>query len=176
MEGIMLVPCVERRVSGLRWLAISALVATSVACYRYVPTTVEAVQAGDHVRAVLSPEAQRDLQDRVGIDLSILEGKLLEDNGDHVVVSVPTVKLESAFGAQSLHQNVDVRRREIARVDVRQLDKFRTFGLIGIGAGAIAFATVKAFGDGGPGSPDGPSTDPPEHIHGVVFSVPVIRW
>lgn len=171
----MLVPLVERRLSALRWFTIGTLLAASLGCYRYVPTTMEAVQAGDHIRAVLSPEAQRDVRDRVGMDVSILEGKLLDD-GDQVVVSVPTVKLESAFGAQSLHQNIDVPRREIARVDVRRLDKFRTYGLIGIGAGVITFATVKAFAGGEPGSPNGPSTDPPEHIHGVLFSVPVIRW
>lgn len=172
----MLVPLIERRFSALRWFTIGALLAAPLGCYRYVPTTMEAVQAGDHVRAVLSPEAQRDLQDRVGMDLSILDGKLLEDNGDQVVVSVPTVKLESAFGAQSLHQNIDVSRGQIARVDVRQLDKFRTYGLIGIGAGVIAVATVKAFAGGEPGSPNGPGTDPPEHIHGVVLKLPVIRW
>jgi len=170
-----MLPLVERRLLVLRWFTIGTLLAAALGCYRYVPTTLDAVQAGDHVRAVLSPEAQRDLQDRVGIDVSILEGKLLDD-GDRVVVSMPTVKLASAFGAQSLHQNIDVQRGQIARVDVRQLDKFRTFGLIGIGAGVITFATVKAFAGGEPGSPNGQNGDPPEHIHGVLFSVPVIRW
>jgi hypothetical protein len=172
----MLAPFVDRQMSALRWLTICALLATSVACYRYVPTTMEAVQAGDHVRAVLSAEAQQDLQDRAGLDLQILEGKLLED-GDQVVVSVPTVKLESSFGAQSLHENIDVPRRDIVRVDVRQLDRVRTYGLIGLGAGVVALVTVQAFGgDGGPGSPNGGGGEPPEHIQGFVLKLPVIRW
>jgi len=171
----MLVPSVDRLVTALRWLTIGGLLATSAACYRYVPTTMEAVQAGDHIRAMLSAEAQQDLQDRVGLDLRILDGQLLED-GDQVVVSVPTVKLESSFGAQSLHQNIDVPRRDIVRVDVRQLDKVRTYGLIGLGVGVVALVSVKAFGESGPGSPDGGGGVPPEHIQGVVLKLPVIRW
>jgi hypothetical protein len=176
MEGIMLASFVRRQMSTFRWLILSILLVTSLGCYRYVPSTIEAVQTGAHVRAVLSTDAQEDLQSRAGIDLSTLEGKVVEENGDQVVLSVPTVKLASPYGAQSLHQMIDVPRRGIVRVDVRKLDKLRTYGLIGIGAGVAAFITAQAFGEGDPASPDGTNGDPPEHIQGILFWVPVIRW
>lgn len=172
----MLTPLFGRGMSALRCLMLGLPLATSLGCYRYVPSRVEALQAGDHVRAVLSTEAQEELQDRAGMDLSILEGKLLEDNGDQVVLSVPAVRLASSYGAQSLHQRIDVPRSGIVRADVRELDKLRTYGLIGVAAGAAAFIAVQAFGEGEPHSPNPPNGDPPEHRYRFLFWVPVIRF
>jgi hypothetical protein len=174
METIMLTPSGIRMPA--RWLVLSACLVTSAGCYRYVPTTIDAVTPGDKVRAVLSTEARDNLRSTLGMDVAELEGRLLENNGDAVLLSVPSVRLDNPYGARTLHQNIDVPRQGIVRVDVREVDKFRTYGLIGIGVGAAVFITTRMFTEGEPGSPNGNGGEPPEHITGVLFRVPIIRW
>ena len=108
----MLAPYIERRVSRLRQLVLGVSVATSLGCYKYVPTTMEAVPAGDHVRAVLSTEAQEDVRLRVGMHFTLLEGKLLEKDENQVLLSVPTVRAAGEYGSQSLYQRIDLPRQK----------------------------------------------------------------
>jgi hypothetical protein len=119
---------------------------------------------------VLSAEAQADLRGRVGLDVQLLEGKLLESNGEQVLVSVRSVAAFTALGGtQPLYQRVDVPRQGVVRVEVRQLDQFRTYGLIGVAAGAAVLIAAQAFGEGEPGSSPPPNGDPPERIQGVLL-------
>jgi len=173
---ITLAPLRRRRVSTTGWLVLGACVASSLGCYKYVPTTIESVPVGAHVKAAISAEAQDDLRSRVGLDLPVLEGEVIEENGDKVLLSVKSAKVESEFGARSLYQRVDVSRGSIVRVDVRQLDKPRTYGLIGAAAGVAALIVTQAFGESDPGSPNPPGNPPADHKQGFLFWVPVLRW
>ncbi|KPJ85410.1 MAG: hypothetical protein AMS18_16335 [Gemmatimonas sp. SG8_17] len=173
----MLVAADRRNSTTLWWLVLCAAATLLPGCYRYVPTTLSAVPDGSNIRALLSTEAQADLRSRVGMDVEVLEGKLLESNGEQVMLSVRSVPASNTLERTlPLYQMIDVSRRGVVRVDVRRVDKFRTYGLIGVAAGAAAFMVAQAFSDGEPGSPPPPNGDPPERIQGVLLRLPVWRW
>ena len=172
----MLARFVERRICTLRWLVVVASLVASVGCYEYVPTNFEAVPAGDRVRALLSVNAQEDILQRTGTHYRVLEGKVLEKTDDQMLLSIPTVKVESEYGSQSLYQRIDVARDGIVRVDIREMHKFKTYGLIGLAAGAATFIVSQAFVEGEPGRPDG---DPPtgiDNLRGGLLHVILFRW
>ena len=163
--------------TALRGLALSAGATLLLGCYKYVPTTLSAVPTGANIRALLSNEAQADLRSRVGLDVELLEGKLLENNGEQVMLSVRSVAAFSVLGStQPLYQRVDVSRQGLVRVDVRQLDQVRTYGLIGLAAGATVLIAAQAFGEGEPGSSPPSNGDPPERIQGVLLRLPLWGW
>lgn len=160
----------------MRGLVPCAAATLVLGCYKYVPTTLSAVPDGANIRAVLSTDAQQDLRSRAGMNVELLEGKLLERNGEQVMISVRSVGASSTFdGNHTLYQVIDVPSQGVVRVDVRQVDRFRTYGLIGVAAGAAAFMVAQAFGGGEPGSPEPPNGEPPERIQGVLFRLP-LRW
>ena len=166
----------ERRVRGLLWLLLGVPLATSLGCYSYVPATVDAVHPGNRVKAMLSAEAQHDVLARTGTHYAVVEGKLLEKDGDRILVSVPTVKVMGEYGSQSLYQRIDVSRQGIMRIDVRQLDQFRTFGAIGLVGGVAAVLIARALVEGEPGSP--PVNPPPgsDHLRGGLLRITVFSW
>jgi len=172
----MLTRFVERRTGTLRGLVLMASLVASVGCYEYVPTNFEAVPAGDRVRALLSTEAQQEVQQRTGTHYNVLEGRVLEKTGDQMLVSVATVKVAGEYGSQSLYQRIDVDREEVVRVDVRQMDKFKTYGLAGLTAVAIAFIVQRAFAEGEPGSPVGNPPPGNDNLRGALFQVSLFSW
>ena len=165
------------RVARFRWLLLYAILATSMGCYQYVPTTMDAVPTGDHVRALLSTEGQQDVAQRMGRLYTVLEGKVLEKNADQLLLSIPTAKVASQFGSESLYQRIDVSRQGIVRLDLRRLDKFRTYGLLGVATGVAAFIVVQSLGEGEPGSPSSGPPTPADHLlPDGLLRLTLFRW
>jgi hypothetical protein len=106
----------------------------------------------------------------------MVDGKLLDQNADQVLLSVPTVRVANPFGSETLRQRLDLPRQGIASVELRQLDTFRTFGLVGAIAGATTLVVALAFDEGEPGSPDGNPPSPDEHFMKKLFRVTLFRW
>jgi hypothetical protein len=158
-----------------RWL-MAACLAASIGCYKYAPGNLDAVPAGTKVRAVLSIAAQEDVRSRVGIDARELEGQVVENNGDRLLLSVRTAQAPEQLGAQSLYQHIDLRRDQVVRVDVRKLDLLPTAGLVGVIAGAAVIAAIEGFGDGDPDRPDPGNGGPVDSRQAVVIRLPIIRW
>ncbi len=169
-------PSVGRRISRFSWGLLLVSLAASLGCYKYVPTTMDAVPVGANVRAVLSSEAREDMRTRLGVDAAMIDGKLLDQNADQVLLSVPTVRVANPFGAETLRQRIDVPRQGIANVELRQLDVFRTFGLAGAIAGATAIVTAMALDESEPGSPNDGTTPPNDHVMKRLFSLTLWRW
>ncbi len=175
LEETMLPPTSRWNSTTLPGLALCAAAALLLGCYKYVPATLSTVPTGSNIRAVLSTEAQADLRSRVGMDVDLLEGKLLESNDDEVWVSVRSVAASGMLdGTQPLYQRIDVPRQGVVRVDVRRLDRLRTYTLIGVAAGAAVFVAAQAFGEGGPG-PEPPNGGPSDRVQGVLLRLP-LRW
>jgi hypothetical protein len=172
----MLARFVERQICTLRWLVVVASLAASVGCYEYVPTAFEAVPSGDRVRALLTAQAQEDVLRRTGTHYRILEGKVLDRTDDQMLLSVPTVKVESEYGSQSLYQRIDVTRDGVVRVDVKEMDKFKTFGLVGLTAVAATFIVQRAIAEGEPGTPGGSGLPGSDNIRGGLLYLTLFRW
>jgi len=156
-------------------LLLVAAMASQLGCYTYAPATLETVPDGAHVRALITPEAERQLLATFGVQQGrTLSGDLEGRVGDQINLLVPSVPIGSGPGSRPLYQQVTVSAADVLRVDIRRVDLFRT-GVMVAGAAAAAAAVVwEAFGGGfftGTPSGDGPA----ESQRGWGISIP-ISW
>ncbi len=160
-----------------RVCAVLSSIVASLGCYTYAPATLETVQPGAKIRAVLSTEAQADLARRVGLDTRELEGELVDADATTVLIAVKVPAPPTGLAAaQELRQRIDVPRRDVLRVDERKLDGTRTGLLMGGFAAAATVGVVLALEGGGPGNSTNGPPPPPERRARWIISVPVIRW
>jgi len=123
------------------WLLLFPLLA---GCYRYTAVEPAAVQPGTSIRArVAATDAER-LEPLIGTtDARLLYGVLLESDSDAFLVQVPSV-LRPGTG-QTLSQRVSLPRTSVLEMELRRLDRTRTWGLVALGLVAGAFVTYQAF-------------------------------
>lgn len=143
-------------------------------CYTYAPATLETVPEGARVKALISTEAQLDLERRAGIEVRELEGELVERSGDRILLSVrvppPPTGLSSG---RPLHQRIDLAPRDVLRLDVRKIDGGRTALFAGAVAGFAAILVAIAVSASNPGDPPNGGTPPPESVVGWLIGIPV---
>jgi hypothetical protein len=138
----------------------------SLACYAYVPTSLDAVPAGTAVRAVLSTEAQLVLRDSLGLRQQTVQGTLAERDGDRVLLAIRAEGGDWRAGSHALYQRVALAPRDVLQVEVKRLRRGRTVGLlVGIAAAATVVA-IEAVARGNPGTPEPPGGGPPERLVG----------
>jgi hypothetical protein len=118
-----------------------------LACYSYVPATVEAVPEQASVRMVLSSAALERLRATYGITTAgpTLGGKLLGQGGDSLALYLPSVPIGTGPGTRPLYQQVGVARADVLRVDLRRVDTFRTGALGALAAGVVAVVAYQAL-------------------------------
>ena len=159
--------------SVAHWALGCSAIVLSTGCFGYVPGTLDSAPVGAHIRAVLSTEGQIILRDRVGIDDQVLQGELLENGADTVLLAVRSSTITDEFGGQRpLFQRIDVPTSHILRVDVRRTDPVRTGALVGAGAGAAALIIAQVFGDRNPGQLDPSGGGPDERISSWISRLP----
>ncbi|GBD33562.1 hypothetical protein HRbin33_02556 [bacterium HR33] len=144
-------------------------------CYRYVPATVETVPEGARVRALLSVSGEERAR-QLGVEGRVVQGTVLARDGGVVSLFVPTVPISVEFGAGPLYQQLDLAAEDVLRVDVRELDKTKTFSLLAGGAAAVTLVAVRSFTGGGPGSRPNPGNEPPESLRGWILPLATVRW
>ncbi len=158
--------------AGARLLLVVA-VALQPGCYTYIPATLETVPLGARVRALITPEAERQLLATFGVQQGrTLSGDLEGRAGDQVNLLVPSVPIGSGPGNRPLYQQVTVPAADVLRVDLRRLDLFRT-GVLVAGGGAAVAAVVWGTLGGGFWSESPPGGGPPESVRGWGVSVPI---
>ncbi len=131
-----------------RWtrVATAGAVALTCGCYTYRTTPIEAAPVGTSVRARLSPDEAARVSEVLGREDRTVEGEVMERtaDGDLVLrVSSGTASDASAFGAT--HQVMRLPHAGLQELEVRQLDRPRTVGVVAIAAAAIAVAAATAF-------------------------------
>jgi hypothetical protein len=133
-----------------------------VGCYRYVPTSIEAVPVGARVRALISTETQLVLRDSLGLDLRGLDGTLVGREDHRVLLQVRAAWGSTAFGAKPLYQRITVSPLDVLRVDVRRVHGLKTGALVAALAAAATVLTIEAIRRGNPGTPGPPGGGRPE--------------
>jgi hypothetical protein len=140
----------------------AALVAAAAlgGCYRYAPVTPAALPTSARVRVGLSAEGASALEPTVGTAVSAVEGALVRQGGDTLVVRAD--KLLTTAGVDVAWSGGDLRlpaawRGEVTR---RRLSPGRS-ALLAAGGAAVSVAVialVRSLGDsqGGPGAGGGP--------------------
>ena len=159
--------------SVARWALGCSAIMLSTGCFSYAPATLDSTPVGGHVRAMLSTEGQIVLRDRVGIDTQFIQGELLENGGDAVLLAVRSGSISDEFGGQRpLFQRVDIPIGHILRVDQRRVDPVRTGAVVGAGAGAAILIIMRAFGDRNPGQVGPIDVGPDERISSWILRLP----
>lgn len=140
-------------------------------CFSYVPVTEPGqLQPGVPVRARVSTTAGARIGPLLGsTDARRLDGTLIAQSPDTLIVEVPTVMLDAREFGRTPNQRVSILRTELLELEVRRMDRVRTVAVVGTAAIVVGTILVKSL-KGEPGKeplPGGGGTD------AIVFR---LRW
>lgn len=140
------------------------------ACFSYLPIEPGEVEPGLAVRARVSAAAAARIAPLLGAtDARRLDGTLVTQSADTLIVEVPTVLVDTREFGRTPNQRVSIPRGDLLELEVRRLDRFRTIAVAGTVAAIVGGVLVKSL-TGEPGKeplPGGGGTD------AIVFS---FRW
>ena len=122
-------------------------------CYQYQIVSLESLRPGMDIRATLSEEAALDLRAALGEVRPDLQGEVLERQNRSILLAVPELGTPVGFGNPSLHQRVRLNEGQVLRVELRTLDRGRTWGLVGAVGVGLGLLIYEAFGRGWVGGP-----------------------
>ena len=140
-------------------------------CFSYMPvTSVADVEPGYSVRARVSPTASARIAPLLGAsDARRLDGTLISQSTDTLIVEVPTVMMDTREFGRTPNQRVSILRNELLELEVRRMDRMRTIAVAGTAAIVVGSILIRSL-RGEPGKeplPGGGGTD------AIVFS---FRW
>ena len=145
----------------VRTASVSLLILVT-GCFSYIPARPGEVEPGLDVRARVSPAAGERIAPLLGAtDARKLDGRLITNGADTIVVEVPTVMLDNREFGRTPNQRVSIPRRDLVELEVRKLDRWRTMGIVGGAAVVLGLTITKAL-RGEPGKeplPGGGGTD-----------------
>ncbi len=129
-------------------VALAAFAAPLAAgCYSYTAAQPASIAPGVTVRARITPAAGERIAPLLGTTPRMLTGKLISDLRDTLIIEVPAVMAaEVGSTVQTLHQRVSGPRSEIVFLEIRELNRTRTYGLVGAAAlilGWVLFDVLK---------------------------------
>lgn len=145
----------RRRIVGSLLFVLTAF---NTACYSFVPITTSVTpKVGDQVRVHLNPTGTTELAQFLGPAVEYAEGTLSEVRGDgSYVVGVDAVRLTT--GSDNFwngRSQVTFAPRQVAELQMRQIDRSKTRAALIGGAVAIVAIFAIAIGTGGTkGQPD----------------------
>lgn len=146
------------------------LTALSTGCYAYRPATLSDIRSGDQVDVLLTPAQHEELEaSLLGSDRSLI-GEVLEVGRDGLLMEVPLVTLESGIRVESLSQRLRIPTEGVADLEIRSLDKTRTYSLIGVATAGVGFLLWEQFGDERTGGTRPPS--PPLENRITILRIP----
>lgn len=143
-----------------RLLAHTPLLLCLGACYRYVPLPTPQPDVGAEVRSFLTPEGRTSLATTLGRDVSTFDGRVMTEQSNVWRFAVTQTSTGEDRRVSWTGEPVDVPKSAIARMQLRVLDRpktFRTaiFAVLGGVAVGLAIRGISSS-DGGSGGPGGP--------------------
>jgi hypothetical protein len=116
-------------------------------CYTYATVSPEAARPGMSVRARVSGATAELVAPLIGSsDARLLDGRVIANGPDTMIVEVPTV-MQASIGStvETLHQRVALPRAAVYELETRRLDRMRTGALLGSAAVIIGVSVIKAI-------------------------------
>jgi hypothetical protein len=154
----------------LRSILILVL-APAAGCYVYTPLGGGDVALSNRdIRARLAPEEEARLRDFTTGETRWIQGQVVEESRDSILVMVEVHHELKGDRIQVLYQRVQLARSGILDMEVRQLDRERSYLVTGGVVAAVTVVAIKAMSGGG--SPSGTTPrPPPEEARIPLFKV-----
>jgi len=143
----------------LTYCAVIAL--TSQGCYKYSPIAFADVQPEMDIRAEITPDERDGLSEVLPGDDRVLDGTVIDNGGDQLLVQVEAVASQSGVTLQTFDQRVHLNRSGILELEMKELDKGKTYGLTALVTAGVIGVVIAAIQAGnanetGKSGPDGP--------------------
>lgn len=148
----------------LRSVSCTALLFALPACYSYVPVELDALNPGAELRARLSAVEAERLSEMLPVVDRVLEGRVLEGDGEAVLLLVPVATRQTGGGLQTLNQRLRLGRDQVVEVELKRLDRWRTGLLVTTGAVVVGVLAARILEGGRSGTRDPGTGDPPESV------------
>ncbi len=149
------------------------LLLATTACHSYRPAALADLMEGDRVRARLTPAQHEELRDVLLEGDRLVEGAVIEPGADTVMLEVPVVTLTEGIRMQSYSQRLRLSPAGIVEVELRTLDRGRTWGLAAavaaVGGGILWYEFGRRSRRGGANPPPPITEGPP----GLVIRIPL---
>ncbi|MDH5589235.1 MAG: hypothetical protein OEZ65_05775 [Gemmatimonadota bacterium] len=146
------------------WRLVLCSVVTMSGCYTYVPGEVGEISPPEEVRLRLAPVEAARVSDFLANDTRAIEGRVVESAADSVLLLVPVHSELRGNRVTTLNQRVQVARSGVIDVELKQLDRGKTYLTAAAAAGLLAYITVdRLFGPGG-SNPNQPGVPPGEAV------------
>ena len=126
-------------------------------CYTYSEVPVQNAAPGASVRARVSGTEADRLEAVLGRDGRVLEGSVVENNGEELLLAVRSATTAAGTSTDRLYQRLTIPGSEIVELEARRIDPWRTAGVVAVGVGLAAYVAVVALqeGDSEPGQNKG---------------------
>jgi hypothetical protein len=143
---------------------MSVLTITAVSgCYSYTRVSPEAVTPGTGVRGHLSPVGASIVEEITGRATRTVDGSFVRSDADSIVFSVPIPRSSMELRSEALHQFIGIPKDQVVDLELRRLDRTRTYGLAAALGAVAAYVLIETLsgdsgssgqGPGGPGTPE----------------------
>lgn len=129
-----------------RRLSLLALAVHTAACYSYVEVPLESVAPGSEVRVGITSQATDRLRDALAADQRALEGQVSSLDSGVLLLDVVAATRQVGFQFERLSQTVRLEREDVRYVELKRLDRKRTYVGVGLGAVTVGAIAWKALG------------------------------
>jgi hypothetical protein len=136
-------------------------------CYSHVPVALESVPAGARVRARVSATEAERLEGVLGGERRTVGGVYRGREGAGLLLELPAV---TGPTGQRLTQRVSVSGDQVVEIELRRLDRARTYGLV---AALTAVGSALAISQFAAARDPESSADPPP-VNEIL--IPLLRW
>jgi hypothetical protein len=156
-----LAPAAARAAGRTRAVLLTAL-ATSTACYQYLPNQSSDLRVGEEVRLHLTGTGSVALQPLVGANVEAIDGRVVSRADSAYGVSVGGTTKREGGTAVWTGEQLQIPAGAIARVDRRVLSTRKTLllSVAAVAGAALIAAIIASVSGGGSSGPDTGTTPP----------------
>lgn len=150
-----------RRSGSGRPITAAALLATlaSGGCYAHAPLAMESAEPAQEVRVELTEAGEVRVRRLMELEGPTLSGRVVEVGRESLLVEVPIGMRRDHLHSRVVYQPLELRREELARLELRRLDHARSAGVAAVLAIGVA-SVIRMMGGEGYGTGTTQPVDP----------------
>lgn len=125
-------------------------------CHHYTESSPEAIAPGTEVRVHLSSTGSAGHSELLGANIRAVQARWEGLEPSRMAVSVPGAEVREGIQTRYLRQRIVLNRDDVARVEVRSLDRTRTavvVAALGVGLGWFVYNNFQVEEPGSPRPP-----------------------